>query len=193
MVFLINTYGQATNQAVNEYDVNIDTNGDGQPDYVVFGFDLGAVLTGSFNGQYASFILNVATGQIDDAWLADVPMNGSTIELPALASDIGLAQKAAKPTTFRYWVNAFSVVPGGIVDTTGSALFDPFHPAVSSGVLNPDGTPTAVPAGGSASLPLSIDKSQQAKTPALGWLVASVDDANGAPQADEVPAPQNLK
>jgi minor extracellular serine protease Vpr len=193
MVFLINTYGQATNQAVNEYDVNIDTNGDGQPDYVVFGFDLGAVLTGSFNGQYASFILNVATGQIDDIWLADVPMNGSTIELPALASDIGLAQKAAKPTTFRYWVNAFSVVPGGIVDTTGSALFDPFNPAVSSGVLNQDGTPTAVPAGGSATLPLSIDKSQQAKTPALGWLVASVDDANGAAQADEVPAPQNLK
>ena len=43
--------------------------------------------------------------------------------------------------------------------------------------------------GGSTSLPLSIDKSQQAKTPALGWLVASVDDANGAAQADEVEAP----
>jgi hypothetical protein len=189
LVFLINTYGQATNQSVNEYDVLIDTSGDGQPDFVVAGFDLGAVLTGDNNGQYASFIIDAATGDIVDIWLADVPMNGSTIELPALASDIGLAQKAAKPTAFRYAVNAFSLVPGGIVDTTGSALFDPFHPAVSSGVLNPDGTPEAVAAGGSISLPLSIDKSQQAKTPALGWLVASVDDANGAPQADEVAAP----
>ena len=192
LVFLINTYGRATNQAVNEYDVNIDTNRDGQPDFVVFGYDLGAVLTGDNDGRYASFVFNVATGEIDDIWLADVPMNGSTIELPALASDIGLAQKAAKPTTFRYWVNAFSNVPGGIVDTTGSALFDPFHPAVSSGVLNEDGTPIAVAAGGSASLPLSVDKSQLGNTPALGWLVASVDDPNvpsGAPQADEVAAP----
>jgi hypothetical protein len=193
LVFLINTYGQATNQAVNEYDVLIDTNGDGQPDYVVFGADLGAVESGVNDGIFASFTRNISTGNLVDAFLADAPMNGSTIELPALASDLGLLQKAAKPTTFRYWVNAFSNVPGGIVDTTGSALFDPFHPPVSSGVLNTDGTPTAVPAGGSASLPLTIDKSQQAKTPALGWLVASVDDANGAAQADEVPAPQNLK
>jgi minor extracellular serine protease Vpr len=189
LVFLINTYGQATNQSVNEYDVLIDTNGDGQADFVVAGFDLGAVLTGDNDGRYASFTIDASTGDIIDAFFADAPMNGSTIELPAVASEIGMVQKAGKPTAFRYTVNAFSLVPGGIVDTMGSALFDPFHPAVSSGVLNPDGTPIAVAAGGSASLPLSIDKSQQAKTPALGWLVASVDDANGAPQADEVAAP----
>jgi hypothetical protein len=190
LVFLINTYGQATNQSVNEYDVLIDTNGDGQADFVVVGFDLGELLTGVNDGRYGSFTIDASTGDIIDAFFADAPMNGSTIELPAVASEIGLSQKSAKPSAFRYTVNAFSLVPGGIVDTMGSALFDPFHPAVSSGVLNPDGTPLAVAAnGGSASLPLSIDKSQQAKTPALGWLVASVDDANGAAQADEVAAP----
>jgi hypothetical protein len=183
LVFLINTYGQATNQSVNEYDVLIDTNRDGQADYVVAGFDLGAVLTGSPDGRYASFTIDASTGDIIDAFFADAPMNGSTIELPAVASEIGLAQKAAKPTAFRYAVNAFSLVPGGIVDTTGSALFDPFHPAVSSGDF------ASIAAGGSASLPLSVDKSQLGNTPARGWLVASVDDANGAPQADEVAAP----
>ena len=183
LVFLINTYGQAANQSVNEYDVLIDTNGDAQPDFVVVGFDLGTVLTGTADGRFGSFTIDAATGDIIDAFFADAPMNGSTIELPAIASEIGLAQKAAKPTAFRYAVNAFSLVPGGIVDTTSPASFDPFHPAVSSGDFSP------VAAGGSASLPLSIDKSQQAKTPALGWLVASVDDANGAPQADEVAAP----
>jgi minor extracellular serine protease Vpr len=190
LVFLINTYGQATNQSVNEYDVLIDTNRDGQADFIVAGFDLGAVLTGDNDGRYGSFTIDAATGDIIDAFFADAPMNGSTIELPAIASEIGLAQKAAKPTAFRYTVNAFSLVPGGIVDTMGSApLFDPFHPAVSSGVLNADGTPKEVAVGSTISLPLSIDKSQQAKTPALGWLVASVDDDNGAPQADEVAAP----
>jgi subtilisin family serine protease len=183
LVFLINTYGQATNQSVNEYDVLIDTNGDGQADFVVAGFDLGAVLTGVEDGRYASFTIDASTGDIVNIFFADAPMNGSTIELPAVASDIGLVQKSAKPSAFAYAVNAFSLVPGGLVDTTGAALFDPFHPAVSSGDF------ATVSAGGSTSLPLSIDKSQQAKTPARGWLVASVDDANGAPQADEVAAP----
>jgi len=184
LVFLINTYGQAANQSVNEYDVLIDTNGDAQADFVVVGFDLGDLLTGTFNGQYASFTIDASTGDVIDAFFADAPMNGSTIELPAIASEIGLTQKAAKPTAFRYTVNAFSLVPGGIVDTMGSALFDPFHPVVSSGDFS-----AVAAGGGSTSLPLSIDKSQQAKTPALGWLVASVNDANGAPQADEVAAP----
>jgi minor extracellular serine protease Vpr len=189
LVFLINTYGTSTNQSVNEYDVLIDTNRDGQADFVVVGFDLGALLTGDNDGRFGSFTIDASTGDIIDAFFADAPMNGSTIELPAIASEIGLAQKAAKPTAFRYAVNAFSEVPGGIVDSTGSALFDPFHPAVSSGVLNEDGTAKAVAAGGSISLPLSVDKSQLGNTPALGWLVASVDDANGAPQADEVAVP----
>jgi minor extracellular serine protease Vpr len=186
LVFLINTWGQATNQSVNEYDVLIDTNGDGQPDYVVFGYDLGAILAGAFNGQYASFTLDVATGQIVDAYYADAPMNGSTVELPTLASDIGLSSS----TTFRYSVNAFSLVPGGLVDTTGAASFNPFNPAVSTG----DGSlPMVSAGGGTASLPLTVNRGLQQSTHALGWLVASVDDANGAAQADEVPAPQNLK
>jgi minor extracellular serine protease Vpr len=192
LVFLINTYGQATNQSVNEYDVLIDTNGDGKPDFVVFGADLGAVESGANDGIFASFTLDVSTGNIVDAFLADAPMNGSTIELPTLASDIGLSQGGK--STFTYSVNAFSNVPGGIVDTTGSAVFDPFNPAVSSGVFNPDGSLITVSAGpGTASLPLSVNRGLQQSTHALGWLVASVDDANGAPQADEVPAPQNLK
>jgi subtilisin family serine protease len=182
LVFLINTWGQATNQSVNEYDVLIDTNGDGQPDYVVFGFDLGAVTAGGvFNGKYASFTLQVSTGDIVDAFFADAPMNGSTIELPTMASDLGLSGG------FSYTVNAFSLVPGGIVDTTGTGSFDPFNPAVSTGDF------ANVPAGGAGSLSLTVNRGLQEKTKALGWLVASVDDANGAPQADEVPAPQNLK
>ena len=187
LVFLVNTWGQATNQSVNEFDVLIDTNHDGQPDFVVFGFDLGAVLTGSFNGQYASFTENISTGDIVDAFFADAPMNGSTIELPTLASDVGLSPTGgSKKQQFSYTVNAFSIVPGSFVDTTGTATYNPFDPAVSSGDF------AAVAAGGSASLPLTVHKSQLQIQSPLGWLVASVDDANGAPQAAEIPAPNNL-
>src|SRR5207248_9497596 len=74
LVFLINTYGQATNQSVNEYDVLIDTNGDAQPDFVVVGFDLGTVLTGTADGRFGSFTIDAATGDIIDAFFADAPM-----------------------------------------------------------------------------------------------------------------------
>src|SRR6266699_1797208 len=62
LVFLINTWGQSANQSVNEFDIAVDTNGDGVADFIVVGADLGAVLTGSFNGQYASFTIDAHTG-----------------------------------------------------------------------------------------------------------------------------------
>jgi hypothetical protein len=115
-------------------------------------------------------------------------MNGSTIELPTLASDLGLSQRAngvgtVKKQGLTYSVDAFSLVPGGSVDVTGSASINPFSPSVSSGNF------ASLAAGASTSVTLTVDTDQQKAQPALGWLVASVDDANGAPQADEVPAP----
>ena len=138
LVFLINTWGQSTNQSVNEFDIPIDTNRDGTPDFIVVGIDLGFVTTGVFNGQMASFTINASTGAIVDAFFADAPMNGSTIELPVLASDLGLSQKAngigpVKQQGSIYSVNAFSLVPGTFVDTTGAASINPFAPPVSSG------------------------------------------------------------
>jgi len=125
LVFVINTYGRATNQTVNEFDILIDNNGDGVVDFVVVGADLGVVLTGSFNGQMASFTIDAATGALIDAFFADAPMNGSLIELPALASELGLSDKIKAKhqgplrQKFTYSVNAFSLVPGDPVDTTG--------------------------------------------------------------------------
>ena len=188
LVFLINTWGQSTNQSVNEFDIAIDTNGDGLADFFVVGADLGAVLAGAFNGQYASFTIDAHTGAVVDAFFADAPMNGSVVELPTLASDLGLSQKAngvgpVKKEGITYSVAAFSIVPGGFVDFTGSASINPYTPSVSSGAF------ASIAAGGSASFTLTVDTDQQTKQPALGWLVASVDDANGAGQADEVAAP----
>ena len=189
LVFLVNTWGQAANQSVNEFDVDIDTNGDGHPDFVVFGFDLGRVLTGTFDGRYGGFTLNVHTGAIVDAFFAEAPMNGSTVELPTLASDLGLSPRdhgvgSTHKQGITYAVAAFSVVPGGIVDVTGSASIDPYAPALSSGDF------AGINPGASSTFTLTEHLPQQSSQPSLGWLVASVDDANGAPQAAEVAAPK---
>lgn len=184
LVFVINTYAPATNQASNEYDILIDNNGDGIADFVVVGADLGAVTTGSFNGVMASFTIDASTGNIIDAFYAEAPMNGSIIELPALASELGLSQgaKPKPPVKFSYRVNAFSLTTGD-VDTTGSATFTPFQPPLSSGDF------ATLESGASTSFTLTIDRPLQSQAPALGWLVVSVDDASGAPQAAEVSAP----
>ena len=189
LVFLINTWGQATNHSVDEFDINIDTNGDGQPDFIVMGADLGAVLTGSFDGRFGSFTINAHTGALVDAFFADAPMNGTIVELPALASDLGLSPKnhgigSPGKQGITYSVAAFSKIPGIGVDLTGSASIDPYAPSLSSGDF------AAIPSGGSATFTLTEHMPQQSRQPALGWLVASVDDASGAPQADEVAAPK---
>ena len=186
LVFAINTWGRATNQSVNEFDIAIDINGDGVTDVFVVGVDIGAVLTGSFDGRMGSFTIDASTGVIIDAFVADAPMNGSIVELPALASELGLSQRAIPGParqSLTYRVNAFSIVPGSFVDTTGSATFNPFTPAVSSGNF------ATLGAGASTTMPLTVNKDEQKRAPSLGWLVVSVDDANGAAQADQVPAP----
>jgi minor extracellular serine protease Vpr len=176
-VIAINTYGQFTNPSVNEFDVGIDTNGDGNVDYTVVGADLGAITTGTFNGQYVSFIFD-ATGALVDAWFATAPMNSSVVELPFLSSDIGLN---ANSGPFAYTVTGFSIVPGTLVDTTGTATYDPYHPAVDNGQFLQLGP------GQSGALSLHRDPVQLGHQKPLGWLSVNLDDANGAAQADEIP------
>jgi len=102
--------------------------------------------------------------------------------------DRGLAEKEngigpVKKQGFTYRVAAFSLKPGGFVDITGSASINPFSPSVSSGDV------AKLSPGSSTVFTLTVDTDQQKAQPALGWLVASVDNANGAPQANEVTAP----
>src|SRR5205823_4301668 len=158
--FLINTWGSASNQSIVEYDVPIDTNNDGNADYFVVGVDGGIVLAGQVDGRPLSIIINATTHAVVDAYLAEAPMNGSIIELPTLASEIGITPPSGKgpkggpQSGFFYAVAAFSQLTDD-VDVTASAQFDAFRPSVSSG------NGAALPANdGSASVALAADASQ---------------------------------
>jgi minor extracellular serine protease Vpr len=179
LVFAINTYGIASNPAVNEFDVAIDLQNDGRPDFFVVGADFGAKTAGSSDGRFTSFIFD-KDGKLVDLWVAAAPMNGSTIELPTLASEIGL-DPAVNSTKFNYAVKAFSLVPGGLVDSTSAGSFRVDQPPVSSGQQ------FALAPGGAGTFNVSVDRGKVSGSPQLGWLVAGLDDANGAAQADEVP------
>jgi minor extracellular serine protease Vpr len=179
LVFAINTYGQWSNASVNEFDIAIDLQNDGRPDYFVVGVDLGAVLAGAFNGQFASFIFD-ADSNLIDAWVSLAPMNGSTLLLPTLASEIGL-DPAVNSTRFHYAVASFGIIPGGLVDGTRAGTFRSHQPPVSTGQQ------FALAPGGTATLNVWVDRGKFSGARQLGWLVVAQDDANGGSQADQVP------
>jgi len=178
LVFAINGFGRWSNPSVNEFDIAIDLQNNGVPDYFVIGVDFGAVTTGSFDGRFASIIID-AEGNLINAWVADAPMNGSTVLLPTLASDIGLGPTGTP--RFRYTVTGFSIVPGVLVDTTGVAEFRPYEPPVSTGQFVP------LAPGAAANATVNVDRGKFAGSPQLGWMVVTQDDANGAAQADLIP------
>ena len=180
IVFAVNGWNASSTQATQEYDVAIDLQNNGKPDYYVVGADFGAVTSGTFDGRFAAFLIDAKTGAVSpNIYVADAPMNGSTALLPVSAADLGL--KAAN-TSFHYWVNGFSIF-GGPTDTTDHAAYDTAKPGVSTGMY------AALAGGQSAQVPLWADYDKLQSAPALGWLVVNTDDVGGPASADEVVLP----
>jgi hypothetical protein len=175
MVVAISSNNRVTTAASSEYDVFIDSNNDGAPDYWMVGVDSGLLTAGSPDGRFMAFTIDLATFDIVDAWDGFAPNNGSIVELPVLASVFG----ATGPMGFS--VSTSTVMELTPTDDVPTGFYDPTHPAVS----NADFLPLDVLE--TATLPVSVDAAAATQQGALGWLVVSVDDAAGAREADRVP------
>lgn len=184
LIFAINTYGRWSGGFQNIFQ--IDIYGDGpDPEFSILSLDSGLAFEGAFNGQVISLILD-AEGTPVSAWVADAPANGSTILLPLLASEIG---RTAPGDTIDYEVSGEAVTdssnPGdGLVDVVeGRASMSIFGPAVSTGDY------LLLDRRQSTTLTLEVDQAALAEDPALGWMIVTLDDANGIAQADTIPIP----
>jgi hypothetical protein len=181
VVFAINNWSRWSTAAVNEWDINVDTNGDGAPDYIVVAVDSGAIRTGSFNGVLEVFFVNVATNQLfASGFNASAPTDSSTLLLPIFASDIGLSNSNR---SFTYDTISFSLEGAGIDVVDGTASFNAYRPSITTGQF------VVVPPGGSARFNVEIDTGEWKKTPAKGLMVVAIDNAAGVPEAQLVPAP----
>ncbi|WP_084963693.1 S8 family peptidase [Thermoactinospora rubra] len=178
LVFAVNTAGRWSSASTGSFEIAVDAGRDGTVDGYVVGRDYGATTAGSFDGRFASFVFN-ASGTLVDAYAATAPANGGTALLPALASTLGISE--SKPS-FSYTVTSSSEVPGNLVDTTGTAVFDAFRPPVATGQtidLAPGSEQTAS---------LAIDRG--AAVPALGWLIVALDNRGGGHEAERLTLPQ---
>ena len=176
LVFAVNTYNRWSNAASNEFDITIDTNGDGKADWLVFSADSGLVRTGDPDGYTEVFVQNLATGALGaTGFYAQAPTDSSSILLPVYASDLGLT--AAKGT-FSYSVAASSSTSGGSDTVKGSAAYNPWTPALSNGQyaqLKPGAKKTDVS--------VAVNAAAFAAQKPLGVMVVVPDNASGADEA----------
>jgi subtilisin family serine protease len=169
MVFAVNTFGSWSNAATNEYDILLDVNGDGVPDFDVIAIDVGLATTGSFNGQVGVIVLNLATGAAAvEPFLAYAPTDANTLLVPVVASHVGVT--AGNPR-FSYLIQSFDHVGAlGSDAILTPASFNAFNNAISTAAF------ASLPPGGAAAVPITIDRAEFAKTAALGVMVVSTEN-----------------
>lgn len=177
IVFAVNVEEAWSTASTGEIDLPIDVNGDGQYDVTMVGADFGAVMNGSDDGRFAAIVF-ARDGTVLSAFVADAPMNGSTVLLPALASDLGVS---ATSPAFTVRAQSFDRINKVLDKVPGQARWQPFRPAVSTGDL------VDLTAASATTLPVRVDLAAQADQQVLGWLVVTLDDRNGESQADRVP------
>jgi hypothetical protein len=174
LVFAVNTRTRFSNPARGEFDILVDINGDGKPEFDVVAIDLGLATTGLANGQMAVAVFDLIHGGGSINFLAEAPTDGSTVELPVFASSIGIT---TTNTSFTYTATASDNFDGVTVSLPGKGSFNAFSPSVSNAMFVP------VAPGGSVNVPITVDRVEFAKTPALGVMVVTEDNAAGSSQA----------
>lgn len=149
------------------------------------------MFTGESNGITDAFVLDLDSNELIDVFDTVVSADGSTILLPALASDFGLDQDG--PASFEYFVRSYGAMTDNAftdVMHTGdnspqaseNARFNPFSPSLSTGYFK------TLSAGKTTAIPLTVRTSTyRARLGQKGWLVVTLDDGHGADQADMVP------
>jgi subtilisin family serine protease len=183
LVFAINTFERWSTPNVLKFEILIDTTGSGMPDYKIVGEDLGQLQNTGHDdqGRMGAAVINLGTNTGVIRFTAPAPKDGSTIELPVRASDLGLT--ASKPR-FSYTATS-SVFRTESTDTdaiTQPGSFNAFVPAITQGQ-----DPTVAP-NGTATVKVSINPVEWEQTPALGLMVVTLDNRSGADQAQLIAA-----
>jgi minor extracellular serine protease Vpr len=171
LAFAIATNHRWSNAAMDEFDIFVDVNNDGTPDYDVVEADYGALTTGSFNGVAAVAVFDLNEGGGTIHYLADAPTDSSTMVLPVdfaqLTDSTAATSLGSANPRFTYSVVATGLTDGTVDSSDTSAVFNPYSPAVSTGMFD------ILPPGGSATETLTVNAAEQAHSPALGWMVVS--------------------
>jgi len=184
MVFAVNTWDRWSTPASDEFDVLVDVDGDNVPDYDVVGVDQGAITTSSFSGVVASFVFDLRTNLFTLDFLATSPTDSSTLELPALASQLcqsGSPCLSSGNPRINYQVQSFDLRTGAIDSPAGTGHYNAYTPAISNGMFD------TINPGNQTTENITVDQTELALTPALGVMVVTLDNLSGRGEAQTIP------
>ena len=117
MAFAINTWDRQSHVNVVEFDVYLDTNSDGEPDYVVFNFDLS--LSGSLSdGRNVTWVADLASGASDAFFFTGHNTNSGNTVLTFCAEQIGMSGDDLLTTSMNVDVYAYDwYYRAGVIDS----------------------------------------------------------------------------
>ena len=167
--FAISTNHRWSNAAQDVFNVYVDVNNDTHPDYIVEAADSGALGRQDFNGVDVVAVFALASGDGESKYLADAPTDSSTMLMPVDFGELCVpGNPCLSPTGhFTYWAEALSLTDGTLDTSDGSATFNPNSPAVNTGMFDEIAPNT------SKTETLTVNPTEQAASPALGWMVVS--------------------
>jgi hypothetical protein len=167
-VFAIQIGDRISNPTVNEWDVLLDIDEDGVYDYGIVGFDLGALTTGSFNGQLASWMIDLTTGEIIGGFVAPDYLDSTVILLPFQLSAVGI--DTSNPD-FDFISAVFSLegAETDVVDGVGS--WNAFAPPIETGQF------LELAAGDTAEWTAIYDAAAWAQYPQRGLMAVYAENA----------------
>jgi hypothetical protein len=183
--FAIGTSARWSNPSENEFDILLDVNGDGVPDYAVIVADLGLLTANSFNGSTAVAVFPVKVvngsvvpdGSMSIRYLASANTDGSSLEAAVDFSQLCRTGRAclSPNVAITYSIESFGLTNGTFDSFTGSASFNAFTPVFRT----PGGSNTiTVAANGTATDTITYNATQAEKTPVLGVMVVSQNNPN---------------
>ena len=131
-----------------EFDVVIDSNNDGNPDYVLFTAELGAAAT---TGTCIVFLADLTAGTAAPVYYCDADLNSGNMIMTTDLADIGLT---ALTDRFTFWVEVYdNYFTGAQTDGTTPATIAVANPRIAGAPL------TAVaPSGGSATIAVTHNR-----------------------------------
>ncbi len=124
--FAINTNGRRAHPNYPaEFDIEIDTTGDGVPDYVIYNAENGPFAS---TGQNLTYVFNLATGRAAAFFFTDTDLNSGNVIMTVplnVTGGVSLAAGATIGFSAKAYDNYFS---GNLTDSIDGMLFTPSTP-----------------------------------------------------------------
>jgi len=185
MYFSIATYGKWDTLHAPEYDIYIDNNEDGTPDYVIFNNHTGS--SSSPTDTFLSMVCLLSTGScyFEDYinWFGGATntnvFNNNVMTMDVLLEDIGLT---STDTGFDFQVFTFNREAAGLVDVSKMMHFDVANQSFSANNAGISGIPVWLDDPAAPAITVAYDKANIAANHSKGLLILHTHNAANTAQ-----------